>query len=127
MPQKMLDRYGRVTIARLIAAFYSDMLQSPRLAPHFRDVSVSELVEHQATFMATMMGGPEVFPAEHIHRAHEHLGITEGGFEEMLRLLEYRMRQNGVEQEDVEEVLGGYRRLRNNVVSDPDELERIGQ
>ena len=127
MPEKMIDRYGRVTIARMIAAFYSDMLQSAQLGHYFHDVSVSGLVQHQAMFMETTMGGPTVFLDEQIRQAHHHLRISEDDFDEMLQLLADRMRQSGVEAEDIEEVLTGYRRLQNDVVNPPEELEPVGK
>lgn len=122
----MIDRYGRVTIARMIAAFYADMLQSPQLGHYFHEVSVSGLVEHQAMFMETIMGGPTVFLDEQIRLAHHHLRISNDDFDEMLRLLDDRMRQFGVEGEDIEEVLTGYRRLQDDVVNPPETLEPVG-
>lgn len=123
----MIDRYGRVTIARMIAAFYADMLQSPQLGHYFHDVSVRGLVEHQAMFMETTMGGPPVYLDEQIRHAHHHLRISADDFEEMLRLLGERMRQSGIDPEDIDEVLAGYSRLEDEVVNHPGELEPVGK
>lgn len=117
MAGEMLDRYGRATVARVVAAFYADVLQSPRLGHYFNHVAMSGLVEHQSMFMAAVMGGPEAFDAGHINRVHANLGITNPDFEEMLGLLEARMLQAGIQRDDIQAVIEGYRHLEGDVVA----------
>jgi hemoglobin len=115
----MLDRYGRVTLARIVAAFYADVLQSRTLGHYFAHVSITGLVQHQSMFMAAVMGGPAAFDSSHIRVVHEDLGITSEDFAEMLDMLEGRMLQGGIEPDDVRTVLDGYRQMRPEVVSVP--------
>jgi hemoglobin len=119
MTGPMLERYGRATVARIVAAFYADVLQSETLGRYFTNVSMSGLVEHQALFMTAVMGGPHAFDRAHILRVHENLGITVEDFDEMLDLLKARMRQSGVEPDDIKTVIDGYLQMRGQVVAGP--------
>lgn len=120
MGETLLHRYGRVRVAQIVASFYRDVLRSSRLAHYFHDVPMSGLIEHQATFMAMVMGGPPAFSDEEIHIAHSRLGITDEDFEEMLRLLEVNLLKFEVEPEDTTQVVAGYRELQSQVVNSPE-------
>ena len=125
MAGSILDRFGRVELAQIVASFYSDVLRSPRLGPYFEDVSISALSEHQTQFLAAIMGGPLAHTAEQIRMAHRHLGITDDDFDEMLRLLESTLLDFGMEPHDAAQVIAGYRDLQPAVVAgstDADEL-----
>jgi hemoglobin len=116
MAETILDRFGRVELARIVASFYSDVLRSPRLRPYFDNISIAALSEHQAQFLAAVMGGPSAYPAYQIRRAHSHLGITEEDFEEMLRLLESNLLAFGMDADDAKQVVAGYREMQPAVV-----------
>jgi hemoglobin len=113
----ILDRYGRLTIARAVASFYGDMLRSHRLGPYFHNVEMSRLVDHQAAFMAAVMGGPEAFTADHIRTAHQRFNISAEDFEEMLRLLETSLLDHEMSREDTDLILNGYRAYQSEVVA----------
>lgn len=113
----MLDKYGRAAIARVVADFYGEVLQSPLLSPYFEEASVGQLVEHQSLFMAGVMGGPKVFTPDQIRQAHHHLHIDHRAFEEMLDLLETKLRQHGFADEDIDQVLERYRAMEDQVVA----------
>lgn len=116
-----MDRYGRVRLAELVTAFYGEVLRSPRLAHFFRSVPMGGLIEHQATFMATVMGGPPSYSAPEIEAAHHRLGISDDDFEEMLRLLEQAFREFEIDAADTGAVISEYRRLQPRVVKPPED------
>ncbi|MGH8872751.1 MAG: group I truncated hemoglobin [Acidimicrobiia bacterium] len=116
MDVTILERYGRVRIAQIVAYFYRDVLRSSVLGHYFHDVSMSGLVDHQAQFMEAVMGGPAMFTNEQIAIAHRHLGVTDQDFDEMIRLLEMNLRRFEVTTEDADEVLAGYRALKGQIV-----------
>ena len=112
----MLDRYGRVRLTQIVSSFYSDVLRSSQLAPFFDGVPIEGLIEHQARFMAMVMGGPPEFTALEIETAHSRFGITDDDFDEMLRLLEKSLGSFEVEPEDITKVISRYRGMQPYVV-----------
>jgi truncated hemoglobin YjbI len=117
MGESLLERYGRVTLAKVVTSFYGDVLRSPRLAPFFEHVPMSGLVEHQTMFMVMVMGGPSAFTVEEIEEVHQRLGIADEDFEEMLRLLESSLSKFEFDPDDAATVVAGYRTLQNQVVN----------
>jgi hemoglobin len=113
----ILDRYGRVTIAKVVASFYSDVLDSPRLGHYFHHVEMSRLVDHQTSFMAAVMGGPHAFGADHIRNAHQGFHISRDDFEVMIELLESSLLEHRISRRDTDRVLDGYRALQPHVVT----------
>lgn len=116
MDGTLLERYGRVRIAQIVAYFYRDVLRSSVLGHYFHDVSMGGLVDHQAQFMEAVMGGPAMFTNEQIAAAHRYLGITDQDFDEMIRLLEVNLLRFEVTVEDADGVLAGYRVLKDQII-----------
>ncbi|HEX9856225.1 MAG TPA: group 1 truncated hemoglobin [Acidimicrobiia bacterium] len=111
-----LDGYGRHKVVQVVSSFYGDVLRSKELGPYFANVHIAGLVEHQALFMAMMMGGPASFTDEQIREVHANLGISDEHFEEMLRLLEQALLRYDVTVEDAADVVARYRTYLPHVV-----------
>jgi len=47
---------------------------------------MQRLVEHQAKFISTVMGGPTSYSSAVLREAHEHLDIDDQAFDEMIFL-----------------------------------------
>src|SRR5262245_36528293 len=83
-PDTMFERYGGLSfISRVVLSFYDRVLASVRLAPFFVDTDMQRLVEHQAKFIASVMGGPECYTEAMLRDAHAHLPIDDRAFDEM--------------------------------------------
>jgi hemoglobin len=114
------DRYGAAKVTRIVTAFYASVLESDRLHRHFEGADMHTLIDHQAVFLTTMMGGPESFGHAQIAAAHGSLGISGKEFDEMLRILEAKLEEFEVESADIDAVVGGYRTFRDAVVATDD-------
>ena len=115
-------RYGGApAMARLIFDFYDRVLASERLAPYFARVDMTRLVEHQAKFIASVMGGPPSFTDDELRDAHAHLTINEASFDEMADLLETTLHDFGLDSTDVGQVMETIRNKRRLIVGEVDE------
>ena len=86
-PDTMFERYGGLAfVSRVVLGFYDRVLASARLAPFFADTDMQRLVEHQAKFISSVMGGPESHTEAMLRDAHAHLDIDDGAFDEMIGL-----------------------------------------
>ena len=75
-PDTMFERYGGVQfVTRLVLNFYDRVLDSVRLAPFFANTRMERLVEHQATFISSVMGRPASYANATLRAAHAHQHI----------------------------------------------------
>jgi hemoglobin len=114
----MFERYGGfATVRRLVSSFYDTVLESATLARHFETVDVRRLIDHQAKFISSLMGGPASYTDEHLRRVHARLGITTADFREMVDLLEEVLEDYEIADSDIELVLAAVRRREGVVVT----------
>lgn len=110
MDGTMLARYGGLPIiARIVLDFYDRVLSSEELKSYFADADMRRLVEHQAKFIASIMGGPASFTSAHLREVHAHLNIDERAFDEMMRLLEETLRDAHFAAGDVAAIMAEMR------------------
>jgi hemoglobin len=102
----MFQRYGGFAfISRVVLAFYDRVLDSARLAPYFADVDMQRLVEHQAKFISSVMGGPESYTDAKLRDAHAHLAIDKAAFDEMIGLLRLTLEDFQISPADVRTIV----------------------
>jgi hemoglobin len=112
---------GAPAMARLVFEFYDRVLASERLAPYFARVDMTRLVDHQAKFIASVMGGPPSFTDDELRDAHAHLTISDEIFDEMTGLLEATLQNSGIDSADIGHVMGIIRNKRRLIVGDVNE------
>lgn len=118
MALTIFDRYGGfATVRKIVSAFYGKVLDSPLLVHHFEDVDMRRLVDHQARFVSSVMGGPASYSDDHLRRIHARHGITTEEFREMVDLLEETLEDFDFAEADIREVIGQVRRREGLVVS----------
>lgn len=117
MPEDIIDKYGRVRVHQVVADFYGAVLQSERLAPYFEGVDVHGLMQHQAAFLAAVMGGPKRHSHQDIASAHRGLGVDPGDFEEMIGLLRASLERLEFDPGDIEVITSRYNDYKQSVVS----------
>lgn len=106
MPQTLFERYGGFAkVSRIVSSFYDSAVDSPILCPYFEGIDMAKLVDHQAKFISSLMGGPASYSDEEIERVHAHLKITEQAFKEMTELLEETLEDFGMSDEDIASVM----------------------
>jgi hemoglobin len=87
-PDTMFERYGGFAfVTRFVLSFYDRVLASAGLARFFADTDMARLVEHQAKFISSVMGGPASYSDAKLREAHAHLQIDDRAFDEMIGLL----------------------------------------
>jgi hemoglobin len=114
----MFDRYGGLTfVSRLVLNFYDRVLASARLTPFFAETDMQRLVEHQAKFISSVMGGPASYTAATLRDTHAHLGIDDAAFDEMIGLFRSTLRDFGIAAADVEAIIAALDAHRPHIVS----------
>jgi hemoglobin len=114
----MFARYGGLAfVSRLVLRFYDRVLASARLHPYFAETDMQRLVEHQAKFIASVMGEPECYTGAMIKEAHAHLDIDEGAFDEMIGLLRLTLEDFQIASADVSMIVAGLNAHRAQIVA----------
>jgi hemoglobin len=118
MRQSIFERHGGFAQARrIVSAFYDRVLDEPMLARHFEGLDMARLVDHQAKFIAQVMGGPASFSDEQLQRAHARLGITMRDFATMADLLVETLEDSGMPADDVAAVDQAFRQRETFIVA----------
>lgn len=113
----MFERYGGFPfISRVVLRFYDRVLDSARLAPFFANVDMQRLVEHQAKFISSVMGGPESYTDAMLHDAHAHLAIDATAFEDMIGLLRLTLEDFQIAPADVRAIVAELDARREQIV-----------
>jgi hemoglobin len=114
----IFERYGGfATVRRIVSTFYDSVLDSPVLAPHFEHVDVHRLIDHQAKFISSVMGGPASYTDEHLARVHARLGITTAEFRTAVDLLIDALEEHDVATSDIDQIVAEIRRREGVVVT----------
>ena len=121
MRQSLFERHGGFAQAkRIVSAFYDRILDEPLVAHHFAGVEMARLIDHQAKFIAQVMGGPASFTDEQLQRAHSKLGITMREFQLMADLLVDTLLDFGMPADDIRAVDQAFRQRESFIVAKRD-------
>ena len=116
-PSTMFERYGGLAfISRVVLNFYDRVLASVRLAPFFADTDMQRLVEHQAKFISSVMGGPESYTDAMLRDVHAHLPIDGAAFDEMIGLLRLTLEDFQIAPADVGAIVAALNARRAHIV-----------
>lgn len=117
MSASMLERYGGLEfVSRLVLEFYDRVQASPRLGHYFVGVDMRRLVDHQAKFISTLLGGPISYSDTALAEIHRHLGIAEEDFEEMVATLDGTLESFALALADRAHVVAEFRRRHDLLV-----------
>lgn len=106
MTQTIFERYGGFAkVSRIVSSFYDSAVDSPLLCPYFEGIDMARLIDHQAKFISSLMGGPASYTDEEIERVHAHLNVTEEAFKEATGLLEETLEDFGMNDDDIADVM----------------------
>ena len=118
MQQTMFQRYGGIErVSDLVMAFYDRVLASDRLAPFFQNCDMRRLIEHQAKYISTVMGGPPSYTEAQLRDVHAHVAITGADFDEMLGHFRAALDEKGFAPADAEAVVRRLATLRRVIVN----------
>jgi len=111
------ERYGGLPfVSKMVLDFYDRVLESERLAPYFENVDMRRLVDHQAKFISSIMGGPASYTCEMLTEIHGHLDIDEAAFDEMIALLGETMAVFEIDAPDRAAILAQLRAAQTSIV-----------
>ena len=113
----MFERYGGLPfVTRFVLDFYDSVLASAELAPFFADIDMQRLVEHQAKFISSVMGGPASYSNATLREAHHHLDIDDRAFDEMVRLFREILDQANIAAVDADAIVAELNAHRAHIV-----------
>jgi hemoglobin len=113
----MFERYGGLPfVSRFVLDFYDRVLACAELAPFFADVDMQRLVEHQAKFMSSVMGGPASYSGAALREAHHHLQIDDRAFDQMIGLFRSVLQESKIADADVETIMADLNAHRVHIV-----------
>jgi hemoglobin len=116
-PDTMFERYGGLPfVTRFVLSFYDRVLASIRLAPFFAHTDMQRLVEHQAKFISTVMGGPTSYSNAVLREVHAHLDIDDQAFDEMIDLFKATLEDSKIADSDVEIIIADVNARRRYIV-----------
>jgi hemoglobin len=113
----MFERYGGLPfVTRFVLGFYDRVLASPGLAPYFADTDMQRLVEHQAKFISSVMGGPASYSNAALREAHSHLHIDDRAFDEMIGLFKAMLEDFQIAEDDLGAIMAELNAHRTHIV-----------
>jgi hemoglobin len=116
-PETMFERYGGFAfVTRFVLSFYDRVLASAGLARFFADTDMARLVEHQAKFISSVMGGPASYSDAKLREAHAHLQIDDRAFDEMIGLLRVTLADFKIADADVKTIIADLDARRRDIV-----------
>jgi hemoglobin len=116
-PDTMFERYGGLPfVTRFVLSFYDRVLASIRLAPFFANTDMQRLVEHQAKFISTVMGGPASYSNAELREVHAHLDIDDEAFDEMIFLFKATLADSNIADIDVDAIIADLNARRMYIV-----------
>ena len=113
---------GSESVAAAVDLLYERLLGDPALRPYFDDTDMRRLKTHMRAFLATALGGPDVYSGRDMHSAHAHLHVTDDAFDRVVDHLVSTLDALGVPDDVIEAIGGKLAPLRTQIVTEPTEL-----
>ena len=103
----LFEKYGGfATVSKIVRQFYRDVLTSPTLKSYFIEVDMERLIDHQTKFISHALGGPAEYTGRALEMSHRGLNISVAHFNEVAEILQESLEDAGMEDEDIETVMG---------------------
>ncbi|MEO0318303.1 MAG: hypothetical protein RL404_1980 [Pseudomonadota bacterium] len=119
MKQTLFDKYGGVPVVTdIVRDLHERLMRRPNIRRYFLDMPVPQLIEHHIKYVSLALGKPdENFSNNRLHAQHQQAGVTLASYELVLDLLLSVLRDNGIEESDIEKVAESMRALATHVVT----------
>ena len=116
--KSLYDKYGGIpVISKIVHNFYGRILKSPDLKKFFENVNIESLMSHQIQLFSHVMGGPTQFDLGRLKNAHSRMNIQGEHFAEVAEILEETLEDAGVEEEDIQTIMGIVASTRSEIVA----------
>jgi hemoglobin len=114
----LFDQLGGETAMRAaVERFYERVLGDSLLAPFFENIPMERLKAHQFAFLSQALGGPRQYTGASMFRAHARLSIEQRHFDAVAAHLVGTLRELGVRESLIAEVVGAVAPLATQVVN----------
>jgi hemoglobin len=110
---------GEPAVNAAVDRFYEKVLADPALHPFFIHVNVGRLKAHQFAFLSQTMGGPKQYTGGSMDAAHAKLAIEQHHFDLVATHLVGTLRELGVTEDVVTEVVQALTPLAAQIVNTP--------
>jgi hemoglobin len=119
MTGSLFDKYsGLPTLNTVVSDFYALATSNETLKPFFDGVTMERLYQHQAAFLAVLMGAPtNLYTGRTMKEAHAHLHITEKAFDTMVMCLEQALFGGGIDEADIATMLERVMQFKSQIVT----------
>lgn len=111
---------GRDAVSAAVDDFYERVTGDDLLAPYFAYTDMRRLKAHMRAFLATAIGGPEIYRGRDMGAAHASLGITHAAFDRVVEHLVATLSGLGVEPAIIQAIGAKLAPLRDVIVSEPE-------
>lgn len=96
---------GKKAVKKAVDVFYSKVLADPKLTNLFANTDMEGLMQHQYSFMVSIFGGPDIYKGRALREAHRNKGITEEHFDAVANHLHDTLKEIGVTNGLIGEVM----------------------
>lgn len=118
MQEQLYDQIGgRDAVEVIVDDFYDSVLGDERINHYFADQDMTDLRAHQIQFISSVTGGPVDYGGADMREAHAHLNLREEDFQAVAAHLETALRDNGVSEENIEQILARVAELKAPVLN----------
>jgi len=118
MKSTIFQRYGGfANVSKVVMSFYDKVLDSSIASPYFANTDMKRLIDHQTKFIASLMGGPASYTDEQLERVHDHLGITDEAFMEIVDLLGETLEDYDFADHDIQHVENQMMNRKNFIIA----------
>ena len=122
MPNKQQTLFERVggekTIRELIHEFYDRVVADPELKPFFINTSMDKLRRMQREFFSAALDGPITYTGRPLSYVHHGRGITKHHFALYVAHLIDTLRDHGINDQDVNDLIGRINTYANEITGD---------
>jgi len=104
-------------IRAAVDEFYLRVLADPLLSDYFASADMTTLRRHQVAMLSQATGGPREYTGAEMSRAHAGLAVTDEAFTAVVGHLVGTLRDLGVQDREVDEVVDALAPLRSTIVT----------
>jgi hemoglobin len=108
---------GGTAVGAVVDELYRRALDDPDLKGYFDGIDMNQLNRHQRMFVAAALGGPGAYQGRAMGEAHAGLSITGDAFDRVAMHLVAILRENGVDEDTVEQIADSLGPLRPQIVT----------
>jgi hemoglobin len=117
--QTLFERVGgEAAIAELIHDFYDRVLTDPELKPFFKHTSIDKLRRMQREFFSAALDGTITYTGRPLSHVHHGRGITKHHFALYVNHLLDTLRDCGINDQDVNEIIGRINTYADEITGD---------